>query len=590
MRIKLHWKLTAFFCSAVIVSLALGYFYLTGHLKTFLDQDLQNDLRREVALARELVETDIQAHAGMSSPGALAHRMSTAVGMRVTLVDTKGVVLGDSEVADANIPTVENHAGRPEIRDAVKAGFGVSRRYSSTIRKDLLYMAVPFDSWGVKGVVRLAMPLADVELLEAGPEKIVGFALLLAFLFSLAFTYLIALVVSRPLEEMASVSRAIASGDFSRKPSVRSDDEVGDLARAITHMSNEIKSKITDIEQEKARLDAVIAHMFEGIMLVNDKGLVMLMNPALRKMFLLDAAPENRHAIDVIRNTALTGILERLLKGKDRFISQEVDFLLPEEKVLKVNGVVIRSSQKVEGAVLVFHDVSELRRLEKVRQDFVANVSHELRTPVASIKGYAETLLGGAMEDPAALKEFLGIIHENSDRLVNLINDLLDLARIESGRMKVVPARLDAYVVLQRSLAILEKAVTEKRLEVAVTLKEKVYRVMADEARLAQVFLNLLDNAVKYTPDGGRVTVTAVAQDRSVRFDITDTGIGIPPEDLSRIFERFYRVDKARSRDLGGTGLGLSIVKHIVHAHGGEVWVSSVVGKGTTFSFTLPSA
>jgi two-component system phosphate regulon sensor histidine kinase PhoR len=586
MKLKLHWKLTAIFCSAIIGGLLLGYVYLTAHLKTFLDQDLQNNLKREIYLVRDLVER--QGDSGQFQP--LVRKISKEIGVRVTVVAVNGHVYADSDLTDEELKVIDNHGGRVEIKDALRTGFGLSKRYSYTLEKDLLYLAVPFGEKGVEGVVRLAMPLSAVALFEAGSQKIVFLALLLAFLFSLGFTYFIAMLISRPLEEMAAVARAMAKGDFSRKPSVRSRDEVGDLARAITHMSDQIREKIDDVEQEKAKLDAVIMHMSEGIMVVDEKGVVRLMNPSLRKMFLIDIPVHARRAVEIIRNSQLSDMLTGLLTAKERMISQELLVTFPEERMLKVNGVVIRTSYKIEGAVLVFHDITELRRLEKVRQDFVANVSHELRTPVASIKGYAETLLAGAMEDRAALKEFLGIIHENSDRLVNLINDLLDLSRIESGRMKISPAPVDALPVVQRCFNILEKAVQDKNLSLSVDFPSDLPNILADEVRFSQVVLNLLDNAVKYTPEGGSVIIKAGLRDRMVCFDIIDTGIGIPEQDLPRIFERFYRVDKARSRDQGGTGLGLSIVKHIILAHGGEVWASSRLGRGTTFSFTLPQA
>jgi two-component system phosphate regulon sensor histidine kinase PhoR len=586
MKLKLHWKLTAIFCSAIVVGLLLGYFYLTARLKTFLDQDLQNNLRREISLVRDLIEVQ----GGVADAHLLSHKISKEIGVRVTIVDVRGVVFGDSELDEEGLKAIENHGGRVEIKDALRTGFGLSRRYSYTLRKDLLYMAVPFGKKEVEGVVRLAMPLSAVELFESGSQKIVILALFFAFLLSLGFTYLLSIVVSRPLREMADVARAMAGGDFSRKPSVRSRDEVGDLAHAITHMSDQIKEKIEDIEQEKAKLDAVIMHMFEGIMVVDEKGVMQLMNPSLRKIFLIDIPAEGRRAVEVVRNSVLSGMLEALLSGKERMISHEISVTFPDERVLKVNGVAICTSNKIEGAVLVFHDITELRRLEKIRQDFVANVSHELRTPVASIKGYAETLLSGAMEDKAALKEFLGTIHENSDRLVSLINDLLDLARIESGRMKIVSVPMDVVPVIQRCLNILEKNMQDKKLSVIMDIPVDLSKVLADEARFSQVVLNLLDNAVKYTPDSGSISVKAFLREKMVQFDVTDTGIGIPEQDLPRIFERFYRVDKARSRDLGGTGLGLSIVKHIVLAHGGEVWASSQLGRGTTFSFTLSKA
>jgi two-component system phosphate regulon sensor histidine kinase PhoR len=586
MKLKLHWKLTAIFCSAIIVGLLLGYFYLTAHLKTFLDQDLQSNLKREIYLVRDLIEE----HGDTADVQFLVRKVSKEIGIRVTVVTLNGVVRADSDLDEEGLKVIENHGSRVEVKEAIRTGFGLSKRYSYTLKKDLLYLAVPFGKKGVDGVVRLAMPLSAVELFESGSQKIVVLALFLAFLLSLGFTYFISMIISRPLQEMAGVARAMAAGDFSRKPSVRSRDEVGDLARAITHMSDQIREKIDDIEQEKTKLDAVIMHMFEGIMVVDEKGVVQLMNPSLRKIFLVDIPVHGRRAVEVVRNSVLSEMLGDLLAGKERMISHELVITFPDERVIQVNGVAISTLNKIEGAVLVFHDITELRRLEKVRQDFVANVSHELRTPVSSIKGYAETLLSGAMDDKQALKEFLGTIHENSDRLVNLINDLLDLARIESGRMKIVPVAMGAAPVIQRCLNILEKTVQDKKLTVSMDMSMELPNILADDARFSQVVLNILDNAVKYTPEGGSICVKALVRDKMVQFDVTDTGIGIPEPDLPRIFERFYRVDKARSRDLGGTGLGLSIVKHIVLAHGGEVWASSQLGRGTTFSFTLPKA
>jgi two-component system phosphate regulon sensor histidine kinase PhoR len=594
MKLRLQWKLTAFFCASVLIGLFLGYFYLTAQLKSFLDQDLQNNLKRELLLSRSFIDDQIKERIVLEDPHGLARRMGEDLGLRVTIISTEGVVLGDSSLSLDEVRRVENHAGRSEIKDALRSGYGVSRRYSRTVRKYLLYMAVSFggvESRGIsRGVLRFAMPLSEVQLFATGLNKAVLLTLLLVFVLSMGFTYLMSVIITRPLTEMAATARAIAAGDFSRTPSVRSTDELGILAGAIVHMSEQIRERIRDIEEEKARLDAVVASMSEGVMLLDAKGAVLLMNPALRKVFFIDTPPEGRRSIEIIRNSILTEMTVKLLQGKESFVSQEIMVAFPEGKTLQVNGVAVRSSGKLEGAVLVFHDITELRRLEKVRQDFVANVSHELRTPVASIKGYAETLLQGAMDDKKTCKEFLNTIYENSDRLVSLINDLLDLARIQSGRLNIVPVAVDAEALIRRCLAVLEKTVGTRRLDVDIRIASGNSRVMADEARLSQIILNLLDNAVKYTPDGGAITVKAEKMGHKVRFDVVDTGIGIPEEDLPRIFERFYRVDKARSRDQGGTGLGLSIVKHLVQAHGGEVWASANAGKGTTFSFTLPAA
>ncbi len=590
MKINLHWKLTAFFCSAVMAGLLLGYFYLSSHLTAYLERDLHADMKHQIALTRDFLETHISDRMGLPDAQAIAHRMGRELGLRVTIVAVDGKVLGDSDLDDAALKAVENHAGRLEIKKALDTGWGVSKRYSYTLKKYLVYVAAPFSSGHMAGVIRLAMPLADVEVFEAGPVKIAAAALLLVFILSLGFTLLVAVIVSRPLREMSVVARAMAAGDFSRKPSIRSRDELGDLARALTHMSEEVRDKLRTIAREGARLDAVLESMSEGLMVVDEKGAILLMNASLRKFFLISGKVDGRQVAEIIRNSAVVDMVTRLVSGGERLVSREVLAGLPEEKVFRVNAVQVRVADKLEGAVLVFHDISELRRLEKVRQDFVANVSHELRTPVASIKGYAETLLSGAMDDPQALKEFLGTIHHNSDRLVNLINDLLDLARIESGKMKMTLLPMDAVLVVRKCLDILENAIEAKRLSVTLDFLGILPKVLADEARLSQVFLNLLDNAVKYTPEGGRVVIKAIPGEKNIRFEVSDSGIGIPEEDLPRIFERFYRVDKARARDVGGTGLGLSIVKHIVAAHGGDVAVHSKVGQGTTFSFTLPSS
>jgi len=263
---------------------------------------------------------------------------------------------------------------------------------------------------------------------------------------------------------------------------------------------------------------------------------------------------------------------------------------MPEQKTIMINGVPIIKNNIVEGAVFVFHDITELKRLEEIRKDFVANVSHELRTPISSIKGYAETLLDGKVDGEDNVKEFLSIIYQNSNRLANLIDDLLDLSKIESGKMKMEFEPLEILPIVNRCVSVLEKSAKDKSLSIKLDIPDELPRVLGDHKRLAQVFLNLLDNAIKYTPEGGSITISAASKEKITQIDISDTGIGISEKDLPRIFERFYRVDKAHSRELGGTGLGLSIVKHIVQAHDGQVWVQSMLGQGSTFSFTIPIA
>ena len=590
MKLRLPWKLTLVFCSSVIIGLFLGYLYLNVHLKSYLDNNLQNTIKKQLILTKDFLETHLNDKGELADAQPLAIRIGKELGLRVTILDPQGVVIGDTDLTSAQLKKVENHLSRPEVQDALKNSFGASKRYSYTVKKYLLYMAVPLEKGKIAGFVRLAVPLSDIVLLQAKPQKIVGLAIAMIFLLSLGFTVLVSVYVSRPLAEMVRIAQAMAKGDFSKKPSVYSKDELGELSRALTNMSDEIKNKIERIKQEGAKFDAVLSSMFEGIIVTNEKEEIILMNPSVRKLFFIDVNPEGRKPIEVIRNSAVQDIVDKLLKDKKRLISEELIITQPEEKILKVNGVPIIRGGVLEGAVLVFHDITEVRRLEKVRQDFVANVSHEIRTPIASIKGYAETLLEGALEDKKNAREFIQIIYQDSNRLASLINDLLDLLRIESGKMKMSVLPVELAPVVERTFGILRKVIEEKTLSVNINIPRGLPRVITDEQRLAQVLLNLCDNAVKYTPEGGSIKVSAQIKDNLVQVDVIDSGVGIPEEDLPRIFERFYRVDKARSRELGGTGLGLSIVKHIVLAHGGEVWVSSVLGHGSTFSFTIPHA
>ena len=362
------------------------------------------------------------------------------------------------------------------------------------------------------------------------------------------------------------------------------------LRLSLSETQSQLREKIETGDTGQAKFNAILSSMLEGVLVTDQKGEILLMNPSLRKTFLIDLPPEGKRSLEVIRNAKIQEVVDRTLQNKQKLISEELSLTVPEEKFLKVNAVPIVREGEVNGAILVFHDITELRRLERVRQDFVANVSHELRTPISSIKGYAETLLDGAMNDQQNSRDFIEIINRDSDRLAKLIDDLLDLSRIESGKLKMVFVPTDILGVIKRTMSIIENSAKMKSISIEIQAPENVSKVLADETRLSQVILNLLDNAIKYTSEGGAIKISVRSNDQFVEVDISDTGIGIPEKDLSRVFERFYRVDKARSRDMGGTGLGLSIVKHIVQTHGGEVWVRSKLEHGSTFCFIIPRA
>ncbi len=589
-KIKIHWKLTIIFCFVAILATSAGYFYLTSHLRSYIENNIPTNIKHQLALSKDLLETHLSDKTHTIAYQDIAVKIGQDLGLRATIIGIDGDVLGDTDLKKEQLPNVENHLNRPEIKDALKLGLGMSRRFSYTIDKDMLYMAIPFGKVKTEGVLRLSVPLHEIALFEAQVYKIVGVSIIGILLLSLGLTFLVSAFISRPLSEMTQVAKAMARGDFSKKVTMRTHDEIGELAESLNSMSEQIKDKIERINSERSKLELVLSSMFEGVVVIDEKEKILLMNPSLRKFFFIDAAPEGKKSFEVIRNSAAQDMIDRILKEKQRFVTEEIIVNMPEERILKVNGVSIICNGNLEGAILVFHDITELRRLEKIRRDFVANVSHELRTPISSIKGYAETLLEGALSDKNNAREFINIIYQDSNRLANLINDLLDLSKIESERMKMVFVELDAASLIKRASGAIENQAKQKSITLKFNLAAGLPKVKADEARFFQVMINLLDNAIKYTPEGGSVTISAELAGKFLQVSVADTGIGISEKDLPRIFERFYRVDKARSREMGGTGLGLSIAKHIVQAHGGGVQVKSQLGLGSTFTFTIPLA
>ena len=589
MRIRIYWKLTFVFCSLTILVLTASYFYLNSHLKAYVETRIQDNLKKDLLLNKNLFDNELSRQINPIDADDLADRIGRSLGVRATIIDPEGVVIGDSEVIGEELPKLENHITRPEVRDALRKGFGQSRRFSVSIKRDMLYMAVPLGKEKPMGILRLSIPLSDIKLVESRMLRDISVMMIFALFAALLAGFFVSVMISRPLSEMSSIAKQLALGDFSRKTIVHSDDETGDLAKALNNMADEINDKVKNISSEKARLEAILSSMFEGVMLTNERGEIILMNPSVRKLFLVDSAPEGKRPLEVMRNNTIQEIVDKIFLENQR-VAREVAVTMPEEKTIMISGAPVIKDDAVEGAVLVFHDITELKRLEDIRKDFVANVSHELRTPISSIKGYTETLLDGKVEDKDTVKEFLNIIHQDSNRLANLIDDLLDLSRIESGKMKMEFEPVDIKLTADRCVNVLERSAGDRSLTVKVNMPSGLPGVSGDEKRLSQVFVNLLDNAIKYTPEGGSITIAAAQKENVVQVDISDTGIGISEKDLPRIFERFYRVDKARSRELGGTGLGLSIVKHIVQAHNGQVWVRSTPGAGSTFSFTIPIA
>ena len=421
------------------------------------------------------------------------------------------------------------------------------------------------------------------------------FSSLFSLILILPLAYFLARSLTHPILEVAQRAIQLVSSTFGKEVRVSSTDELETLSKAIGEMGTQSRSKIEEISKEKDYLQTILKGMTEGVLVVDGRGRILMVNDALRRLLSLSKDVSDKMPLEIIRNAELEGAIRKAIQDGEN-IALELDLNKSGEKTIEVNVVSILPSSKrmdedsegIRGAIAVFHDITRLKQLEKIRQDFVANVSHELRTPLTTIKGYAETLLDGALKEDQAF-QFVQVIKRHTDRLTKIVEDLLMLSRIETKefqlKMEAIPLRdfIDDVVEFVKEPAE-KKKVSLSRSEIPSSLA-----VQADRDYLEQILINLLDNAVKYTPEGGKVIVSAIEKDsKEIQFSVEDNGIGIPKEDLSRIFERFYRVDKGRSKELGGTGLGLSIVKHLVQAHGGRVWVESQPGKGSTFYFTLP--
>ena len=586
MKTSIRWKLLG---SYLLIALVMGgalYFHLLNALERQLAESVTEHLLNEGSLASLTASTGIR-DLRRDAPG-IATEIGRRISARVTVMAPDGTVVGDSEVPADRLSGIDNHLSRPEIQQAIKSGRGSSTRYSTTIKTDMLYVALPYPVAGEgTGAIRLALPLTAVDRLKFTLHSTLGGALLLAALISLAMSSILSQIMYRPLRQVALLADEIARGNLSRRLHVKRNDELGNLARAMNGMAASLQEQLHKLASERNRQAAILRGMGEGLMVTDSQGTITLANPAFCSMFGVREEVTGQPLIDISRHPTLHDSFRLIIRDRSEHI-EETTIHMPGEKTVLTHWVPLLEHGELRGVVAVFHDITDLKRLEKIRKDFVANVSHELRTPVTVIKGYAETLLGGLVtEDPERAVRFVEIIHNHSDRLSALIGDLLTLSELESGEFTLQLQPVPLAGTIRHAAGLLELKAAEKGIVIDLAGVEASTQVMADQGRLEQVFINLLDNTVKYTPESGSVAVSTEEQEQTVTVKISDTGPGIPHQSIDRIFERFYRVDTGRSREQGGTGLGLAIVKHIVQLHKGTVAVESTPGKGTTFTLSL---
>jgi two-component system phosphate regulon sensor histidine kinase PhoR len=572
-----------------LIALMTGSFYLYFNhtLQKGMIEESRANLNNQAQLARLLVMNDKLA----KSPQQLAESIGTVIKSRVTLIAPNGTVIGDSDVGQSRLSQLENHLQRPEIQEALKNGSGSALRYSDTLRTSMLYSAMTYRSGTTHGVIRLAMPLEYLTTARDTLHSIVGWATLVTMLIGLLFSYALSNLTSKPLRDMADAAARIGYGGSKARIPVASKDEIGMLAGVLNDMSERIEDQVHRLSAEKQRLDTILRSMGEGVMVTAPDGVITLVNPAFRRLFSIAGDVEGKKLVEISRHPDLLEAFNDLGKPEVNELIREIS-IQPNDCTLFTHWVPLDVDRVRQGIVAVFHDISDLKKAENMRRDFVANVSHELRTPVTIIKGYAETLLDGALEsNPAHAKRFVEIISSHSERLTNLINDILTLSSLETKEALLELNPIDVSGTIAKACMLLQERADQKSIAILnEAIGGALPRVMADQGRLEQVVVNLLENAIKYTPDGGSIRLFTEDENAYIRVSVADTGIGIPFKDLPRIFERFYRVDEARTREQGGTGLGLAIVKHIVQLHGGNVSVTSDPGHGSVFSFTLKKA
>ncbi|PYM19142.1 MAG: PAS domain-containing sensor histidine kinase [Candidatus Rokuibacteriota bacterium] len=581
-------KLTLTLVGFVAITLLAAGLYLSQALDRFAADSLEARLVTAGRLLHDDARALLLRRARTEEVDTFVRRAAGPTESRVTLMVPDGLVLGDSEVPPAELGRLENHAARPEMRAALAGRVGRDLRTSVSVRAPLLYVALPVrDGAQVVGVLRLALPLSAVTSSYARVHRVLLAGGLVALVVAFGIGIFVAGRVTRPVVEMQAIARQMSEGHFAVRAPVASTDELGALARALNVMVARLREQIETLQGERAKATAILDGMVEGVIAVDGHETILVMNERARAMFGVgQGRGEGKPFLEVIRNADLHEIF-RAGRSAGDVARRELRLSAPVERMLRVTAVPLRLGAEPPGLVMVVDDVTELRRLEQVRTEFVANVSHELRTPLTAIQGYLETLLAGALEEPEHARRFLDVTFRHTERLGRLLNDLTDLSNIELGKVSLRLATTALRPVVDSVLEIVAAKARDGSVALATDVADTL-TVHADHDRLAQILINLVDNAVKYTPPGGTVTVLgSVADDERVEVMVRDTGVGIPHADLPRITERFYRVDKARSRELGGTGLGLAIVKHLVLAHGGELTIESEEGRRTTVRFSL---
>jgi two-component system phosphate regulon sensor histidine kinase PhoR len=590
---SIRWRIAVPYVTLILLTTLGLTLYISTQVRKARLADLEAQLLAEARVLAANVRSEMAGEESGDLLDSLAKRWPSPSGARVTLIGLDGRVLGDSH---ADRALMDNHLSRPEVQEALATGQGSSVRFSDTVGYEMMYAALPVNDEGqTVGFVRVALSAQEIAASVGRLSQVILTTGLFVTFLAALMALLIAERTARPVRRLTRVAERMSEGDLSTRLSPTSRDEVGQLTLAFNHMANQLDDKVTTLAEQQSRLAAVLEHMADGVIITDAAGRVQLINPSAAQLL----GTRREHAlghsfVQVARDHRLIELWEGCCdQNEEQITALELDRL---GCFLRVVVTPLREASP-QDRVVILQDLTEIRRLDTVRRDFISNISHELRTPLASLKALVDTLRDGALEDPPAAQRFLDRIETEVDALTQMVQELLELSRIESRQ---VPLSLDPIPVADVVIPPVERLrpqAERANLSLSIDLSPELPEVLADTERVRQVVTNLVHNAIKFTRPGGQVTVRAylngddghspgAVEDRSaVVIEVADTGVGIPTDDLPRIFERFYKADRARSG--GGTGLGLAIAKHIVQGHGGRIWAESIEGQGSTFAFSL---
>lgn len=584
MRHSIRWRIALPYIGLVLLVMA----GLTFYLLSFVRQTYLNDLEAQLTAESRLLADRLALPLSDSTPQAdfdsVARYYADLLGLRVTIIGVDGTVRGESH---ENRLLMDNHLYRQEIQQALDKGQGTSIRFSNTAGYEMMYAAAAIRSEGkLIGFARVALPLQQIDHNLARLRIALLSATVVATLLATLLAVLIAGRTTQPIRHLTSVAKTLADGDLSARLFLNNYDEIAQLALTFNQMAEQLQTKLKALAGERDRLTTILDHMADGVLITDADGRIHMLNPAAIRILELEEPTPGLSLAQTVRDYQIIDLWKQCQECDEEQVATIEAIFAPHFLRVVISPL---HTADLQGYLVILQDLTQVRRLETVRRDFISNLSHELLTPLASLKALAETLRDSALDDPQMARHFLDRMETEVDALTQMVQELLELSRIESGKVPLRLKQLSVAEVVQPPVERLRPQAERAGLTLAVTLPEPVPEVLADAERIQQVITNLVHNAIKFTPTGGTVTVTAAQSGDEVLITVTDTGVGIPADDLPRIFERFYKIDRARSAG-GGTGLGLSIARHIVQAHGGQIWATSTEGQGSTFYFTLPLA